>query len=252
MKNLAKAIVSIVISTVLINQPAFAAIPDEDVLDMLDRTNSYYYNPSGSSDLCNNSSTTLAGNDIPEKVWNFFIQNGFTDAQTAGILGNAMAETGIEPTRASGSKFWGLFQWGYERKTAVQNKMREAGLGQYLSEEYWPSGAYKKIPAGDLDRVLQVVLEYTLSETTGHWQEEIKKQTTPEAAAEVFLVLFERAINGNSEILYYAPYRGLLYQGSERRRNFAKEFYKKYSGNGSVVAGEAEMVSDIVNCFINL
>lgn len=222
----------------------FAALPSEDIVDMFNKNGIYYYNPNGSDDLCNTSSTHLSGDNITEKVWNYFIDQGFTDAQVAGIIGNGMAESGLQPTRASNASYWGMFQWGGGRKDSLFSKLREAGLEKYTSSEYWPSGAFENIPANDLDRILQIELDHTMSEKDLDWQNEIKKATTPEMAAEIFLVLFERAVNGESEVLYYAPYAGRLYQGTKARRDFAKEAYDKYAGHGvsytGSVSGSAE------------
>ena len=230
-------IFAIICAAVLVSQPAFATIPDDSILDFYDQNGIYYYNPSGNNDSCNSSLTKLSGNNMTEKVWNFFIEQGFNDAQTAGILGNARAETEVEPTHATNDTFWGLFQWAYGRKETLFNKLRAAGLGQYLTQEYWPHGSWKRIPADDLDRLLSIELEHTMSEKDFNWQEEIKKQNTPEAAAEVFLTLYERAVNGESEIIYYAPFIGVKYQHANRRRQYAREYYDMYSGHGNVTPG---------------
>ncbi|MBP5648205.1 hypothetical protein J6X04_02885 [Candidatus Saccharibacteria bacterium] len=222
----------LILMAIITVTPTYAALPGDDVLDMYNKNGIYYYNPEGSADDCNNSSTTLAGSDTAEKIWNFFIQQGFNDAQTAGLLGNGMAESGLVATRASNSSFWGLFQWGGGRKDRLFKKLSDAGLSKYTSPEYWGSDAEKKIPEADYDKILQIELEHTMEEKDLNWQEEIKKANTPEMAAEIFLVLFERAVGGNSEVIYYAPYAGLLYQGTKARRDFAKEFYDKYAGKG--------------------
>ena len=222
----------LILMAIITVTPTYAALPGDDVLDMYNKNGIYYYNPEGSADDCNSSSTTLAGSDTAEKIWNFFIQQGFNDAQTAGLLGNGMAESGLVATRASNSSFWGLFQWGGGRKDRLFKKLSDAGLIKYTSPEYWGSDAEKKIPEADYDKILQIELEHTMEEKDLNWQEEIKKANTPEMAAEIFLVLFERAVGGNSEVIYYAPYAGLLYQGTKARRDFAKEFYDKYAGKG--------------------
>lgn len=222
----------LILMAIITVTPTYAALPGDDVLDMYNKNGIYYYNPEGSADDCNSSSTTLAGSDTAEKIWNFFIQQGFNDAQTAGLLGNGMAESGLVATRASNSSFWGLFQWGGGRKDRLFKKLSDAGLSKYTSPEYWGSDAEKKIPEADYDKILQIELEHTMEEKDLNWQEEIKKANTPEMAAEIFLVLFERAVGGNSEVIYYAPYAGLLYQGTKARRDFAKEFYDKYAGKG--------------------
>lgn len=231
MKTVFRSIISIILAIILV-VPTYASTPEEDVLDFYNKNGIYYYNPNGNADGCNTSSTTLVGNDLTEKIWNFFIQNGFNDAQTAGILGNGMAESGNQPTRASNSNYFGLFQWGGGRKDRLFAKFQQAGLLKYTSTEYWASGAYEKIPEADLDKILQIELEHTLEEKDLDWQNEIKKTNKPEVAAEIFLVLFERAVGGNSEVLYYSPYAGRLYQGTKARRDFATEFYEKYAGKG--------------------
>ena len=226
-----KSITSIITALILTTSTC-AALPSEDVLDMFNKNGIYYYNPEGNAENCNTSATTLSGDGSAEKIWNFFIEHGFNDAQVAGILGNAKAESGLVVTRSSNGNYFGLFQWGSGRKANLFKRINNAGLSKYTSSEYWGSDAEQKIPKADYDKLLQVELEYTLEETDLNWQEEIKKADTPEMAAEIFLVLFERAVNGSSEILYYAPYAGRLYQGTKARRDYAKEYYSQYAGKG--------------------
>ena len=236
MKNTAKTIFSILMATIIIGQSAFATIPSDDILDMFNQNNIFYYNPNGNDDLCGSSATKLAGDTIEEKVWNYYVDQGFSDVQVAGILGNAKAETGVEPTRAGNSSYYGLFQWhtGYNAK--LLDKIREAGLGKYLDPEWWPAGKSKDIPSDDLDRILQIELDYSINDYAFDWVTEVKKQTTVEASAEAFLVIFERAVGGESPILYYEPYKGLMYQATARRREFAQEYYKQFAGKGTSVS----------------
>ena len=250
MKNIIKSFAISFVASLLILNPAFAAIPDEEILDYYDQNGVYYYNPVGNEDACNSAATILSGDSTEEKIWNYFIKKGFNDAQTAGILGNAMAESGLEPTRSSNGNYWGIFQWGYGRKDSLFSKLRAKGLEQYTSSEYWGSGASKKIASADFDRILAVELDHTLSEKDRNWQSEIKKQSTPESAAEVFLTLFERAVNGESEILYYEPFVGLKYQGTKRRRDYAREYYKKYTGKGIAATGTPSGVENGKNLSI--
>ena len=228
-------ILSCVSASLIFCLPSFATIPDESILDMFNSNGIYYYNPNGTDD-CISTSTTLVGNTVEEKVWNFFINQGFNDAQTAGILGNAMTESGFDITRSSSGSFWGLFQWGGSRREALFNKIREAGFGQYLDSTYWPIGADDQIPEEDHNALLQIELEFAMSETDYDWQNELRTANTPEEAAEIFLVLFERAVGGSSEVLYYAPFAGLLYQGTAQRRDHAKDFYQTFSGNGTTAS----------------
>ncbi|MBR5419203.1 hypothetical protein IK110_03070 [Candidatus Saccharibacteria bacterium] len=230
--KITRACLTMLICAIVVAQPAFAILPSDDIIDFYGQNGIYYYNPDGSQGDCSASATKLQGKDTAEKIWNFFYDKGFTDAQIAGILGNAKAETNLGPTRASNSNYWGLFQWGGGRKDSLFKKLKDAGLSQYTDQAYWASGADKNIPQADYDRILAIELEFAYSEESRDWKGEIKKQSTPEAAAEVFLTLFERAVNGESAIIYYQPFIGLKYQGAKKRRNYAREFFDKYSGHG--------------------
>ena len=231
MKKLRK-ILAVSICATLISQPAFAILPTDDIIDFYGQNGIYYYNPVGSAGDCTSAATKLQGSNTAEKIWNFFYDKGFTDAQIAGILGNAKAESSLSPTRASNGYYWGLFQWGGGRKESLFKKISEAGLSKYTSSEYWAYDAEKNIPQDDFDRLLAIELEFAYSEDSRSWKDEIKKQTLPEAAAEVFLTLFERAVNGESEIIYYEPFIGLKYQAAKNRRTYSREYYDKYSGHG--------------------
>ncbi len=164
-----------------------AVLPGDSVLDRLESSGAYYYNPAGSDESCSSSVTTLTGNSVVEKAWNYFVGQGFDDAQVAGILGNAQMESGFSVTRSSTGSYWGIFQWGGGRRDALEAKVRAAGLERYLDSSYWAAGAAESIPAGDQDELLRVSLDHAMSETDHDWQNEIKSATSPEEAAEVRL-----------------------------------------------------------------
>lgn len=232
MKTLKILFITILTLSLAFSLPIYASsstIPDEETLDFYDDTGNYYYNGVGGNE-CNVGSTQLTGSDTAEKIWNFFISQGFNDAQTAGILGNAQAESSLNIT-ASYKSVWGLFQMLGDRRANLEAKITEAGLSQYLNTE-----DSSTIPEADFDRLLQVELEFTMSENDGNWQEEIKTADNPELAAEIFLTLYERAVGGETPILYYAPFKGKLYQATEKRRNYAREFYDKYAGKGTTIS----------------
>ena len=233
LKQFFKSFSLAILAAVLIAQPTFAVIPDESTLDYFDNNDIFYYNPVGHhGEGCGSSSATkLAGANLKEKIWNYFIDAGFDDAQTAGIVGNGLAESGLTPTRSANGSYWGIFQWG-PRRPELWALMDEAGLGQYTSSEYWAAGSEEKIPEADLDAIIKLELDYLMSPVDNSWIEKIKEANSPEMAAEIFLVTFERAINGDDPITLYGPFMGLLYQGTTARRDFAREVYDEYSGHG--------------------
>ena len=61
MKPIVKAFVFSLVASILIINPAFAAIPNEEILDYYDQNGVYYYNPLGGDDACNSASTILSG-----------------------------------------------------------------------------------------------------------------------------------------------------------------------------------------------
>ncbi|MBR5670038.1 hypothetical protein IKX12_03105, partial [Candidatus Saccharibacteria bacterium] len=171
MKKLRK-ILAVSICATLISQPAFAILPTDDIIDFYGQNGIYYYNPVGSAGDCTSAATKLQGSNTAEKIWNFFYDKGFTDAQIAGILGNAKAESSLSPTRASNGNYWGLFQWGGGRKESLFKKISEAGLSKYTSSDYWAYNAEKNIPQDDFDRLLAIELEFAYSEDSRSWKDE--------------------------------------------------------------------------------
>lgn len=228
-----KATILILIASVLIIEPAFAKLPSDDIIDHFDQQHIYYYNPNGSDDLCGSSATMLAGNNAEEKIWNYFIQQGFSDMQVAGILGNTKQESDNTVTLSKNGNFYGLFQYHTGYNQALLDKITAAGLGDYLTSKWWSAEDAQKVPAADFDKLLKIELDYAMDGYGADWIPEVKKQSSVEAAAEAFLTMFERAVGGDSPILYHEPFKGLYYQDTDKRRNYALEYYKRYSGKGT-------------------
>ena len=62
--------------------------------------------------------TQIAGNNNVEKAWNFYISQGFSKEATAGILGNYMRESRMNPSiveRGNNIGF-GIAQWSFARR----------------------------------------------------------------------------------------------------------------------------------------
>jgi hypothetical protein len=128
----------------------------------------------------------LSGNDRIEKAYNFFIQNGFSAAQGAGIVGNMIWESGVNPRKVYGGsesstpvpgKAWGIVQWTGGRVDSLIN---------------FAKGHKPPAQPDDLALQLEFVLhEFDRSEKAAG--DDIKKQTTPDGAALSFFNKYERA-----------------------------------------------------------
>lgn len=132
------------------------------------------------------STTPTTGSNNTERAWNFLVGQGFSAVQTAGILGNFMIESGMEPRRVQGGGFqtadapvagkgYGLAQWtDAPRQNALKN-----------------FAASQNQPVGSLDLQLNFVMhELATSESSSNG---IRNQTTIESATIFWLDRYERA-----------------------------------------------------------
>lgn len=68
----------------------------------------YYYRPPVSM-ITSIGTGTMTGNTVAEKLWSYFTSSGFSKTATAAIMGNAMAESSLNPS--AGTVAYGLFQF---------------------------------------------------------------------------------------------------------------------------------------------
>lgn len=216
-----------------------------------------YYDPEECAKDGGGISTHLAGNTVDEKIWNYLISLGFNDAQAAGLMGNFEAESGNNPVRQADGNCWGIAMictWSGQYEDSRQAFV-DAGYGKYLGieNEYSKAGGEDNIPAEDLDGVIKMAIDWIIKYCDEHsyiydgtYTEWIKTAQTPEEAAEIFTVVYERCVcskSGKWASRCFAPehlgsqwdtrYSG--YQDLDRRRNHARDFYELYSGNGTTV-----------------
>lgn len=98
-----------------------------------------YYNPDATNGC---GSTSLNGKDNIEKALNFYMKKGLSLAQAAGILGNFIAESGVEPRKEQGGKLvddnyvpidgvgFGIAQWTFKsRQLPLEAFMKSQGVG---------------------------------------------------------------------------------------------------------------------------
>lgn len=77
----------------------------------------------------------LVGNDNMEKIWNFFVGNGYTKAGTAGIMGNMQSESSFIPQRLQGD-----FSDGYTESLDYTDKVDRGVISEYDFVNNGPGG----------------------------------------------------------------------------------------------------------------
>ena len=166
-------------------------------------------------------------------VFNFFRNNGFSEAATAGIMGNIQNESGFKSDAIQGNgkgPAAGLFQWeNYNSKTKRWKAMSDYAASKGKD---WTD--------------LQSQLEYGLSEMSGSenwaWKnyksksgisslDEFKQMSDPAAAANAFMVSFERPSSD--------PKKNHI----DRRKNDAINFYNYYTGSSIKAISSSDSVS---------
>ncbi len=138
--------------------------------------------------------STLVGSNNQQKAFNYFASNGYTKEQAAGIVGNMIHESGVEPGRlqntppghvtnpsdAVGSPLgWGIVQWTPAGK--MINPSRSSGVDDAV--------------IGSLEYQLEFLKKQLAGETAiaeGHAGDMLKQANTAEDAAVAFGRYFER------------------------------------------------------------
>ncbi|QQC36851.1 phage tail protein [Staphylococcus pettenkoferi] len=147
---------------------------------------------------------TVKGNSVSDQLWNYFIKKGLTPYQVAGMLGNAEAESAMNPAaeqvvgnRNLGGK--GLFQWDD----------RKFNLYQYADQhrKSWT------------DAQLQFDFAWKELQTTeSNAYKKLKSSKNVTEAALNFHRFFERS--ADTPVM------------EQRRVDYAKEYLNKYTANG--------------------
>ena len=215
----------ILVTTIITPRVVWALSPeDQDALNNNAVWHTYDNTSCGASPSVDGGgagSIALTGNDNAEKTWNFFKAKGLTDEQVAGMLGNFLQESGINPTRVQGTgnknsqdpnstkSGWGLMQWtpggkiiGIAKQAGVTTPIYE--LGTQLEIVWWhlnnvsPTGRKNVLPG-------------------------FKATTSIEQATEYFEDKMEGAGKPNMPA----------------RIKFARQFYTKFSGKAAPAADTA-------------
>lgn len=123
-----------------------------------------------------------------------FVSAGYSPEQSAGIVGNMITESGVEPTQAEiGKAFpsdwgWGLVQWTFGRNTTIVNKVKDELGAKYYTDDPASLNDDEWVELMEL-QVSHVIEE--LETTHAHAGEPLKASSTPEEASSIFLEKFE-------------------------------------------------------------
>jgi hypothetical protein len=155
----------------------------------------------------------ISGSDNIEKAFNYFLQKGLADFQSAGIIGNLMAESNVDPTaQQDGSNRsvpkngvgFGIAQWTYTD--------RQGPLVDYADSLSQPVNT------------LPVQLGYLWKELTGPYAsvlKDLKSSKTVEQATGIILNDFEAPAERTQNMI--------------TRTKFARDVLSRYGGNPAAV-----------------
>lgn len=127
--------------------------------------------------------STLQGNDNIQQAFNYFIAKGFTAAQSAGIVGNLIQESGVNPLRdqMNGGPGRGIAQWEYY---PPPDRGRWNVLLDYAASRGDP-------------RSLAIQLDFVMAEFNSKNYSsvlnDIKSSTTVQQSTDIFLAGYEKA-----------------------------------------------------------
>lgn len=169
----------------------------------------YFDIEAGNNGNCANTNVNLSGNDNIERVYNFFLSKGLTAQQAAGIAGNAMAESGGDPTIVSANGLYhGLFQWDTTNRWARLQEYAAANNLQATTLEAQLGFAFEEATQrGNIDGIKQ---QPTVELATWHWGR-----------------FYEVAIIGGSTST--TPLTNV--QHLDRRTQYANEVFANYGAN---------------------
>lgn len=137
------------------------------------------------------ATTNLAGNDNVQKAFNFFVSKGFTPQQSAGIVGNLIAESGVNPKRVQSTPT----PSGDRDNITVDNRTGY-GIAQWTSSNRQQGLVDLARSRGmTIEGDLALQLDYLMQELTISYKgvfDKIKLAADLKTASDVFMVEFER------------------------------------------------------------
>ncbi|MGP5672874.1 phage tail tip lysozyme [Brachybacterium alimentarium] len=176
----------------------------------------------------------VVGGDIEEKAWNYLRGAGYSEEQTAGVMGNIERESGFNPFIAQGqastpsvSSGWGLVQWTGSRHAEI----RDAVIDELGPEYYFAAPTMQQLPAAmseqDVDAMVLFQLRYIIGELEGVEKaagDHLASTTTVEEATRSFEAKYERS--------------GVM--AIDERIANAQSLYDRFSGTATPAPGGTE------------
>ena len=161
-------------------------------------------------------SVSLLGSDNVEKAYNFFVQKGMPAIGAAGIVGNLMTESGVNPKSISNDgKTIGIAQW---------EGGRDDNLRAFAAKE--------NLPYDDLG----VQLDFLWQEANASYKEVVQHvhdATSPEDAATQWMGPGDNGRNRTGG--FENP--SSQYANESTRRSNAAAVYKRYGGSAVTAGG---------------
>jgi hypothetical protein len=169
--------------------------------------------------------STLVGSNNQQKAFNYFVSNGYSKEQAAGIVGNMIHESGVEPGRKEGtppgkvtnpsdvvefSGGWGIVQWTPAGKMIKPSRQAGVDDATIASLEYQLEFLKKQL-AG----------ETAIPEK--HAGDMLKQTTTVEDAAVAFGRYYERFLGSND----------LSHPRYAQRKTAAREVLNTFGGGAT-------------------
>ena len=229
---------------------------DEDLLMEYSQNSIMFYDNCSSGG--GGGAAELEGKDNMERVWNWFVNAGIdgvsdNPAVIAGILGNLGKESGYNPFAKNSSGYYGLYQEdSAEMRKYVEEKVGSVEWGSSTDDAEKNSAA--------------IAAELEWLQKHSDFEQFVKNLDAPKnkdgvagakAYAELFLVRYERAVNGSDAIedsgvadYMRKMYGGktYLYQNASGRRDEAEKVYNYSQENGLGTKSGGSSSGDLPSC----
>ncbi len=130
--------------------------------------NIYFYEESDTCLPSSGSTVPVSGDEALPQIYNYFITElGLSPIQALGFIGNLQAESSLDPAALNSIGAYGIVQWLYGRKTALQNtpgydtlEGQLAFIKTELEGNYYGTRVYEPLrQATDLREATDIVLQ---------------------------------------------------------------------------------------------